>query len=143
MTELGLRDLRKRPKIELHGHIDGYLSPSDIQTIARKNRRRITTLDGRVINTKNQLLDFWKGDGYQNILQQIVSRFSPVISLMQTENAIRDTAVAYVRRLAEDGIVYAEGRFAPQFHTPLSNLPRCCEPHHSWSVLRGCETDHE
>jgi adenosine deaminase len=112
-----LRDLQRLPKVELHGHIDGYLSPTDVLEIARRHKRRIVTLDGRVMNTKKQLLEFSRGDGYESLLQQIVNRFSPVTGLMQTEETIRDVAVAYVRRLAEEGIIYAEGRFAPQFHT--------------------------
>ena len=117
MTKLTLSDLQKLPKVELHGHIDGYLSPQDILRIAKKHKRQIVTPDGGVLRTKNQLIDFWKGNGYDTFLSQILSRLYPVTRLMQSEETIKDAALAYVERLSAERITYAEGRFAPQYHT--------------------------
>jgi len=51
------------------------------------------------------------------MLDSIVERFYPITGLMQTEGVIRDIAVEYVKEQKEDGVAYAEGRFAPQYHT--------------------------
>jgi adenosine deaminase len=51
------------------------------------------------------------------MLDNIVDRFRPITGLMQTEEIIRDVGVSYVKAQKEDGVAYAEGRFAPQYHT--------------------------
>jgi len=51
------------------------------------------------------------------MLDNIVDRFFPITSLMQTEGTIRDVGVSYVRAQKLEGVAYAEGRFAPQYHT--------------------------
>lgn len=115
--EITLEEIRKLPKTELHGHLDGYLEPDDILAIAQKNKRKVVTMDGKVLGSRAEIMEFWKGDGYQNVLLQVLNRFSPVTGLMQTKETIRDVAYTYVQKLAKENIIYAETRFAPQYHT--------------------------
>lgn len=62
-------------------------------------------------------LSYVEGDGYGSLLENVVDRFYPTTGLMQTEGTIRDVGVSYVKTQKEDGVAYAEGRFAPQYHT--------------------------
>jgi len=51
------------------------------------------------------------------MLDNIVDRFYPITNLMQTEGTIRDVGISYIEAQKREGVVYAEGRFAPQYHT--------------------------
>jgi adenosine deaminase len=114
-----LRALKALPKADLHSHIDGSVSAGDLFRIARKHRLRIRTRSGLELENPSAFMRFIAGDGYGSMLENIVDRFYPITGLMQTEEAIRDVGISYVRGQKEDGVVYAEGRFAPQYHTRL------------------------
>ena len=112
-----LNAIRKLPMADLHSHIDGSVSPRDLFRIARNHHRRILTPEGSELDSVNAFMRYVVSDGYGSMLDNIVDRFYPITGLMQTEGTIRDVAVEYVRGQRDDGVVYAEGRFAPQYHT--------------------------
>ena len=112
-----LRIIQKLPKADLHSHIDGSIPFRELSRIARENHREITTRGGNVLANASAFLGFMKGEGYHTLLTEIVDRFYPILRLMQTEETIREVGRTYVKGLKEDGIIYAEGRFAPHYHT--------------------------
>jgi len=112
-----LGDIRAFPMADLHSHIDGSVSLQDLFRISRRHRRRLLTPKGVELDSVTAFMRHVVGDGYQSMLDNIVDRFYPITGLMQTEETIRDVAVAYVRSQKADGVAYAEGRFAPQYHT--------------------------
>src|SRR2546428_2547579 len=114
---LSLRIVRKLPKADLHSHIDGSIPFRELSRIARENHREMKTRRGNVLANANAFFGFVKGEGYQTLLSEIVDRFYPILGLMQTEETIREVGRTYVKGLKEDGIIYAEGRFAPHYHT--------------------------
>jgi len=69
------------------------------------------------LESVSALMRYVVGSGYGSMLDNIVDRFRPMTGLMQTEEILRDVGVSYVRARKEDGVAYAEGRFAPQYHT--------------------------
>ncbi len=75
------------------------------------------TREGNVLTNANAFLGFVKGEGYHTLLGEIVDRFYPIIGLMQTDETIQEVGRTYVKELKKDGIIYAEGRFAPHYHT--------------------------
>src|SRR3989442_11297030 len=75
------------------------------------------TRGGNVLANANAFFGFVKGEGYHTLLSEIVDRFYPILGLMQTEETIREVGRTYVKGMKEDGIVYAEGRIAPHYHT--------------------------
>ena len=115
--EPSLSAIRKLPLADLHSHIDGSVSLRELFRIAQNHHRRILTPKGSELDNVTGFMRYVVGDGYGSMLDNIVDRFYPMTGLMQTEETIRDVAIEYVREQREDGVVYAEGRFAPQYHT--------------------------
>jgi adenosine deaminase len=109
--------VRGLPKADLHSHIDGSVSAKELFQIAKRHRRRILTAGGHELGSMTSLMRYVKGDGYGSLLDNIVDRFRPITGLMQSEGTIRDVGVSYVAEQERDGVAYAEGRFAPQYHT--------------------------
>ena len=115
--EPSLGAIRKLPLADLHSHIDGSVSLRELFRIAQNHRRRIMTPNGTELESVTEFMRYVVGGGYGSMLDNIVDRFYPMTGLMQTEDTIRDVAIEYVKEQKEDGVIYAEGRFAPQYHT--------------------------
>lgn len=115
--EPSLSAIRKLPLADLHSHIDGSVSLRELFRIAQNHHRKILTPNGTELDSITGFMRYVVGDGYGSMLDNIVDRFYPMTGLMQTEDTIRDVAVEYVKEQRDDGVVYAEGRFAPQYHT--------------------------
>ncbi len=96
-------DLRSLPKIELHLHLDCSLSYRAVSALApsvtREEYRRDYVAPARCMN----LADF-------------LSRAPMGFLLMQTEDALRLVTEDVFQQLVEDGVIYAEIRFAPLLH---------------------------
>jgi adenosine deaminase len=96
-------DLRSLPKIELHLHLDCSLSYRAVSALApsvtHEEYRRDYIAPARCAN----LTDF-------------LSRAPMGFRLMQTEDALRLVAEDVFRQLVDDGVIYAEIRFAPLLH---------------------------
>ena len=97
-------DLRKLPKVELHLHLDCSLSYRAVARLApgvtREEYARDYVAPARCAN----LADF-------------LARAPRGFQLMQTEESLRFVTQDLFEQLAEDGVVYAEIRFAPLLHT--------------------------
>jgi adenosine deaminase len=103
-------ELRSLPKIELHLHLDCSPSFRAISTLApgvtREEYQREYVAPKRCTN----LADF-------------LSRAPRGIALMQTESALRLVVEDLFQQLVEDGVIYAEIRFAPLLHTERGLTP--------------------
>jgi adenosine deaminase len=103
-------ELRSLPKIELHLHLDCSLSYQAVSTLApsvtREEYQRDYIAPARCAN----LADF-------------LSRAPKGFQLMQTEDSLRLVAEDVFRQLMEDGVIYAEIRFAPLLHTERGLSP--------------------
>src|ERR1700719_1977166 len=97
-------DLRSLPKIELHLHLDCSLSFQAVSALApsvsREEYQRDFIAPARCAN----LADF-------------LSRAPMGFRLMQTEDSLRLVTEDVFQQLLEDGVIYAEIRFAPLLHT--------------------------
>ncbi len=111
------RIIQAFPKADLHSHIDGSIPARELFKIAHENHREVKTPEGHILTDPGRFYNFVRGDGYHNLLDDIVNRFYPILGLMQTENTIREVGEAYAKGLKRDGVIYAEGRFAPHYHT--------------------------
>lgn len=96
---------------ELHLHLDGSLSPEFILRQAGK--------DGIALpadNVQELLPHLTVGDSCSS-LNEYLEKFELPLSVLQTEDAMEAGVYDLMRRLFEEGLTYAEIRFAPQLHT--------------------------
>ncbi|HEV2138098.1 MAG TPA: adenosine deaminase [Nitrososphaerales archaeon] len=109
--------IRRLPKADLHSHIDGSLPPSELFRIAREFHKKILTPKGDELDSVTAVMRYVRGDGYASMLENVVDRFYPITNLLQTEEMLKEAGSAYIKTQGLDGVRYAEGRFAPQYHT--------------------------
>ena len=92
------------PKVELHLHLDCSLSYSVVAQLAPS-----VTLD--------EYRDRFIAPAKCTNLADFLTRPPRSVALMQTEDALRLVTQDLFAQLAQDGVVYAELRFAPLLHT--------------------------
>lgn len=95
-------DLIKLPKVELHLHLDGSLSPELASQLAGDNIDEI----------KKKMIAPAK---CQN-LSEYLTKFDFPGSLMQTKENLTLISKELINSLSKQNIIYAEIRFAPMFH---------------------------
>lgn len=95
-------------KVDLHLHLDGSLSEKVVSELAAREGLALTPEEIResiqVPDDCTSLVDYLK-------------RFELPTVILQTEDALEYASYELVERLARQGLVYAEIRFAPQLHT--------------------------
>lgn len=103
MDEKLLNNIKNMPKVELHLHLDGSLNTKDIQ-----NKYGLT---------EEQIKDKMIADEKCKDLNDYLKKFDYPIAIMQTKESIQNIVVSLLAYLKSQNIIYAEIRFAPQFHT--------------------------
>ena len=96
-------DLKRLPKVELHLHLDCSLSYKVVSRLAPSVRREEYLRDYVAPARCTNLADF-------------LARAPKGFRLMQSEDALRAVTEDVFEQLADDGVVYAEIRFAPLLH---------------------------
>ena len=99
-----------RPKIVLHDHLDGGVRPATVIDLADQVGVEVPCRD------LTALMDWFTIRPDMN-LEDAFGRFDLVISMMQSEAALRRVAREAVEDLHADGVIHAELRFAPLAHT--------------------------
>lgn len=110
-TPLGLEQIRKAPKALLHDHLDGGLRPSTVLDIAAQ-----VGYDGLPATDVDELATWFRTRSHSGSLERYLEPFSHTVAVMQTPEALHRVAFECVEDLAEDSVVYAEVRFAPELH---------------------------
>lgn len=96
-------------KIDLHLHIDGSVRPQTVYELSRKyNIRPECNLSLEEITRSMVVAD---GESDPDFLT-----FNPPLRVMQTAEGLTRITKELVQRLEQDGLIYAELRFAPQYH---------------------------
>jgi len=96
-------DLRALPKIDLHLHLDCSLSFQAVSTLAPGTTREEYASDYIAPSRCANLADF-------------LERAPMGFRLMQTEDSLRIVTEDVFQQLVDDGVIYAEIRFAPLLH---------------------------
>jgi adenosine deaminase len=96
-------DFKKLPKVELHLHLDCSLSYKAVSRLAPSVSREEYLRDYVAPARCTNLADF-------------LSRAPKGFRLMQSEDALRSVMEDLFEQLVDDGVVYAEIRFAPLLH---------------------------
>lgn len=104
--------VRRAPKVLLHEHLDGGLRPETVLELAEQcDYRELPEGDPA------SLARWFHLGAARGSLPEYLEGFRHTIAVMQTREALERVAYEFVEDMAADGVVYAEVRFAPHFHT--------------------------
>lgn len=96
-------------KIDLHLHIDGSVKPETVYELSRKYNIEPECNMSLEDITKSMIIP--AGEYDPDFLT-----FNPPLRVMQTAEGLMRATKELVERLEADGLIYAELRFAPQYH---------------------------
>ena len=105
-----LAEARAVPKALLHDHLDGGLRCTTILELADAIGWRLPENDPDELQAW-----FTRGAETKDLLAYLAT-FEHTLAVMQTADNIERIATEAVEDLADDGVVYAEIRFAPELH---------------------------
>ncbi len=112
---------RAMPKVVLHDHLDGGLRIETILELAAAIGHELPTTDPTALRAW-----FRAGADARDILQYLAT-FDHTVPLLQTPEALARIAAEAAVDLADDGVVYAEVRFAPELHPGVGDLGAAIE----------------
>ena len=96
--------------LDLHLHLDGSLSVKTVRKLAKMNGMDIPESDFELLKMMQISPDC-------KDLNEYLEKFDFSCSLLQTKEALYEAAYGLCSELKEQGLIYAEIRFAPQKHT--------------------------
>lgn len=106
--------IKRAPKALLHDHLDGGLRPQTVIDLAAEcGYSALPTTDAA------ELARTFREGCDSGSLEKYLEAFAHTVGVMQTESALTRVARECAIDLAEDGVVYAEVRFAPELHTQI------------------------
>lgn len=95
-------------KIDLHLHLDGSLRPDTVWELAKKQGIELPA------SSKEELVDYLRVPEDCGSLNEYLERFDLPLLVLQTADALERVTYELVEDLANQGLDYAEIRFAPQ-----------------------------
>jgi adenosine deaminase len=107
-----LEQIRRAPKVLLHDHLDGGLRPATVVELAEA-----VGYTGLPTSDPVELGRWFVAETPRRNLVRYLEGFTHTVAVMQTQEALERVARECVEDLAQDGVVYAEVRFAPELHT--------------------------
>lgn len=111
-------ELRAAPKVLLHDHLDGGLRPGTVAELAQgAGGDRLPTTD------PVELAAWFTRGAATGDLPGYLEAFEHTVGVTQTAEALSRVAAECAEDLADDGVVYAEVRFAPELHTRGGLVP--------------------
>jgi adenosine deaminase len=104
--------IREAPKVLLHDHLDGGLRPGTVVELARAARYRALPTED-----PDELGRWFRSGADRKSLELYLEGFSHTVAVLQVPDAIERVAAECAEDLADDGVVYAEVRYAPELST--------------------------
>jgi len=98
------------PKVLLHDHLDGGVRPATILELAGEIGHPLPAEDAAGLG------DWFVAAANSGSLERYLETFSHPVAVMQTPEGLHRVAYECAVDLADDGVVYAESRFAPEQH---------------------------
>ena len=103
--------IHRAPKVLLHDHLDGGLRPATVLELAHEYG-----YDKLPTDDVDDLATWFNRGAKRNDLVLYLETFAHTVGVMQHTDAIERVAYECAQDLADDGVVYAEVRFAPELH---------------------------
>jgi adenosine deaminase len=110
MVAIGYDEIVKAPKALLHDHLDGGLRPATVVELAAEVGHELPATDA------DGLGRWFVAAANSGSLERYLETFRHTVAVMQTPGGLRRVAAECARDLSDDGVVYAEVRFAPEQH---------------------------
>ena len=110
--------LRRLPKVLLHEHLDGGLRPQTVIDLAAECGYK-----GLPTTNASELGAWFHRGANKGSLPEYLEGFAHTCGVMQTRGAIERVAFEFIEDMHNDGVVYAEVRFAPCFHLERGLTP--------------------
>jgi adenosine deaminase len=110
--------LRAAPKVLLHDHLDGGLRPATIVDLAAE-----TGYDGLPTKDPDDLAAHIRRGADRRSLELYLETFAHTVGVLQTPEALARVAAECAEDLADDGVVAAEVRYAPELSTERGLTP--------------------
>jgi adenosine deaminase len=108
---LTVETIRDAPKVLLHDHLDGGLRPATVIELAdASGYADLPSTDARELGA------WFLAAAHSGSLVRYLETFGHTVGVMQTHDALVRVAAECAEDLADDGVVYAEVRFAPELH---------------------------
>jgi adenosine deaminase len=105
-------NIRELPKVLLHEHLDGGLRPSTVIELAKETGyKQLPTTD------PTDLAAWFHRGAQRGNLPEYLEGFQHTTAVMQRPEALERVAYEFIEDMHQDGVVYAEVRFAPVYHT--------------------------
>ncbi|RTK94893.1 MAG: adenosine deaminase [Neisseriaceae bacterium] len=101
-----MSEVLKKPKAELHMHLEGSLEPEMLFKLAKRNN----------ISLKHNSVAELKQAYKFNNLQEFLDIYYQGMSVLQTEQDFFDLTYAYLEKSHQDNVVFSEMFFDPQAH---------------------------
>ncbi len=102
--------VRSAPKVLLHDHLDGGLRPRTVLELAAEAGHELPAGDAEGLGR------WFEDSANSGSLERYLETFAHTVAVMQTADHLRRVAREAVEDLAEDGVIYAEIRYAPEQH---------------------------
>lgn len=102
---------RAMPKVVLHDHLDGGLRPTTLVELAAAAGHELPSTD------PDELAAHLTRGANRRDLGLYLEGFEHTVAALQTADALARVARESLEDLADDGVVYAELRFAPELNT--------------------------
>ncbi len=109
VLEITRKSLAQCPKVLLHDHLDGGLRPETIIALAEE-----MGYEDLPSKNKAELSEWMLNTAKQGNLELYLEAFTHTIAVMQTRESLHRVATECVEDLYNDGVIYAEIRFAPE-----------------------------
>ncbi len=104
--------IQEMPKVQLHDHLDGGVRPDTVIELAKEQKyNKLPTQD------PGELGEWFHRGANRGSLPLYLEGFAHTCGVMQTADALERVAYEMMEDMKKDGVVYAETRFAPVFHT--------------------------
>lgn len=115
---LSLESIRALPKVALHEHLDGGPRPGTLVELAAEVGHALPAAD------PEELGAWFVAAASSGSLERFLTTFDNVLPMMQRAEHLRRIAREAVVDLADDGVVYAELRYAPEQHLHAGLTPQ-------------------
>ena len=106
-----LDSIRRAPKVLLHDHLDGGLRPETVLELAEH-----CGYQDLPAHTAPELAHWFRTAADSGSLELYLETFAHTVAVMQTPEGLSRVARECAEDLADDNVVYAEVRFAPEQH---------------------------